>query len=95
MAKIKVGVIRQLHEHLGQILAEYDASKVLAEGAQDNPPEFTGKPKAPGMDSARAHRALVPGYDRLRDGTGGRGEMPDHGLRPSGRTIGRDGNEIS
>ena len=98
MAKVSRKALQQIYDTLGEILngaaAQDDAANKLDREDNDKA-RAQDSPRIGGMDSARTMRKLVPGYDRLRDGTGGRGETPDHGLRPSGRTIGRDGNEIS
>jgi hypothetical protein len=104
MAKVSRKALQQIYDTLGEILNAASAEDAAKRAKDDNVNELDredndrarAQDSPRGMDSARAVRRLVPGYDRLRDGSGGRGDAPpDHGLRPSGRSIGRDGREIS
>ncbi len=75
MAKLNVGNIRELHKHLGSLLADHDAAcaqeqadKARKVGATDNPPHTPGTPEPPaGKD------ADPLGLNRLAHARNGRG----------------------
>jgi hypothetical protein len=95
MAKMRTGALRKLHADLGQILADYDASREAESAENQDNPRDTGKPRNPnvsGQDSARTMRKLIPGYDRLSGASGV--TTPSHGLRVNARQIDRNGNEV-
>lgn len=61
---VKIGHIRALHEHLGEILDAFDASRVAQ--ATDNPPHTPGTPEPPAAADAAPARSMNDAFPEMR-----------------------------
>ncbi len=64
---VKIGHIRSLHKHLGEILDGFD-SRVAQ--ATDNPPHTPGTPEPPAAADAAPERSMSEAFPEMRRDSG-------------------------